>query len=401
MAARTEAVATPPEVDAPAAHVSVGLLGAAAFIVTANVWLINPLLPVIAGEFGESVGRAALIVSAYALPYGVCQLGYGPLGDRLGKLRVMTVALALFALGTAACALAPTLPWLAALRLLTGAAAAALIPLSMAYIGDHFAYRERQVALGRFLALLGLGQVLGASLGGVFGQYAGWRPTFLLSALAAAGVWLALWRGARATAERPGGGRAPGGRPYRRLLRAPAARLVLGAVFVEGMFLFSGAAYLGAFLRERHGLPYLAIGFMLGGFGLGGILYSRLVGPLVRRVGEGGLIRLGGGLCGLCFLAIALIGHWWPFVPLAILLGLGNNLLHGTLQTRATELAPEARGTAVSLFAFCLFLGQGVGAALLGAIVDGVSYAAMLALVGAMTALLAAWIAWASPRRAA
>lgn len=395
-----KAARRPGEATPRPAHVSVALLGAAAFIVTANVWLINPLLPVIAGEFGQSVGRAALIVSAYALPYGVCQLIYGPLGDRLGKLRVMTAALAVFALGTAACAFAPNLPALAALRMLTGAAAAALIPLSMAYIGDHFAYGERQVALGQFLALLGLGQVLGASLGGVFGGYLSWRAVFLLSGVVAVGVWLALWRGARAYPAPPRPPRVAGDHPFLRLLRAPAARLVLAAVFVEGVFLFSGVAFLGSFLRERHGLPYLAIGFMLAGFGVGGMLYSRIVGPLVRRIGEGGLIQTGGVLCGACFAALALAGHWWPFVPLGVVLGAGNNLLHGTLQTRATELAPGARGAAVSLFAFCLFLGQGIGAALLGAIVNGPGYAPMLLLCGVTTTLLALWIAWASRRLA-
>jgi predicted MFS family arabinose efflux permease len=51
------------------------------------------------------------------------------------------------------------------------------------------------------------------------------------------------------------------------------------------------------------------------------------------------------------------------------MLGLGYVALHTTLQTRATELAPEARGTAVALFAFCLFMGGSVGSAAFGPLV--------------------------------
>lgn len=404
---RTASPAAPLSPAEPAGqHVSLGLLGAAAFIVTANVRTIDPLLPVIAAEFDTNVGRTALIVTAYAVPYGLCQLGYGPLGDRLGKLRVMTAALAAFALGTATCAIAPNLASLAALRVLTGAAAAALIPLSLAYIGDHFPYDQRQAALGRYLGAIALGQMLGAGLGGIFGDYFSWRGVFLLYALIALGAWAVLWRASSQAARAPErvaspdgpDARAPG--PYRRLLGDPAARLILGAVFVEGMFLFSGLAYLGALLRERYGLPYVTIGLMLAGFGLGGLLYSRVAGRLVRRLGEQGMIFLGGGLSGACYLAMALSRSWPLFIPLNILLGLGYNLLHGTLQTKATELAPEARGTAVALFAFSLFLGQGLGAAVLGAVVDGAGYAVTFIVTGLATGLLAIGLGWAVGREA-
>lgn len=384
----------------PGTHISIGLLGAAAFIVTASARTIDPLLPVIADEFAVSVGRAALIVTSYTLPYGLCQLIYGPLGDRLGKLRVMTAALAAFALSTAACALAPGLGLLAALRVLAGGAAAALIPLSMAYIGDHFAYAERQAALGRFLVAIALGQVLGASLGGVFSQFLSWRGIFVFYGVIGIVAWVLLRRGA--AGQRGGGAGAVverkgllSLRAYRELLRARTARIVIAAVSIEGIFTFGGLPYLGAALRQRYGLSYVAIGLLLSGFGVGGLLYSRVVGRLVRRIGEQRLILLGGSLTAVCYLLVVLSRSWVPFIPLNIVLGLGFNLLHGTLQTKATELAPRARGTAVSLFAFSLFLGQGLGTAFLGTIVDSAGYGATFVLAGLATLALAVWLAWA------
>ena len=66
------------------------------------------------------LGSTAIIVSAYTIPYGLFQLVYGPLGDRIGKLKVMTGASAAFAIGTAGCAFVPNIALLTLLRFLTG-----------------------------------------------------------------------------------------------------------------------------------------------------------------------------------------------------------------------------------------------------------------------------------------
>lgn len=386
--------------------VPIAILGLAGFIIAANNRTADLLLPVIAGDFATTVGRAALVTSAYTLAYGILQLAYGPLGDRVGKLRVMAVALIACALATAACAAAPSLPVLIGLRFLSGATGAALIPLSMGYIADHVPYAVRQATLARFLLALSLGQVLGSSLSGIISQRFGWRGVFLAYGLAGAAAWAALVartgaaRGLEARGAAGGGAGQLSPAAYWRLLRQPATRVVVGGVFLEGLFLFSGSAYLGAALRQRSGLPLTTVGLILGGIGLGGILYSFIAGPLVRRLGERGMILVGGGACLACFLTLAATHAWWPFVPLCFLLGLATIMLHATMQTKATELAPRARGTAIALFAFFLFLGQGVGAATLGAVVDARGFGATFAVAGVAIGLLALGLAYLFGRQA-
>ncbi len=73
-------------------------------------------------------------------------------------------------------------------------------------------------------------------------------------------------------------------------------------------------------------------------------------------------------------------------------MGLGFYMMHSTLQTQATELAPETRGTAVSLFAFNLFIGQGIGAAAFGRIVDNFGYVPCFIIAGLAIALLSFWL---------
>lgn len=378
-------------------RVSLLLLGAAAFIVIADARVIDPLLHIIANEFKANVGTTAIIVSAYTIPYGLFQLVYGPLGDRIGKLKVMTGALVAFAIGTAGCAFVPNIALLTLLRFLTGMVAAAIIPLSLAYIGDNFAYAERQAAIGRYLSALMLGQILGGSIGGIFGDYLSWRDIFLVFGVVSLIIATALWRATRRLKEplQPQGSSRRGNvfKPYLQLMKSPATRLIITAVFIEGFFLFGGFAYLGAFLRDFYNLPYIAIGFMLSGFGVGGLIYSASVKWLVSKLGEQGLIFIGGWLVSFGYLAIVMFQNWMLFIPISVLIGMGFYMLHSTLQTRATELAPEARGTAVSLFVFSLFLGQGIGAIALGVVVDNIGgYINCFIIVSVSVALLTLWL---------
>jgi predicted MFS family arabinose efflux permease len=379
-------------------RISLLLLGAIAFMVIADMRVIDPLLRVIANDFGTSVGYTAAIVSAYTIPYGLFQLVYGPLGDRIGKLQVMSKAIAIFAIGTAASAIVPNLPLLIVLRFLTGMVAAAIIPLSLAYIGDHFPYSERQTAIGRYLSFLMLGQILSSSLGGIFGEYLSWREIFLVFGLASMVIAIIFAQRVTRSSYIPSAIAHTSSfwsflQPYFRLLLQRNTRIFITTVFVEGCFLFGASAYLGAFIRDRYGLSYAIIGLLLSGFGMGGLLYSASVQWLVRRLGEHGLVLTGGGLIGFCYLCMILLQYWVLLIPEIILLGLGSYMLHSTLQTRATELCPDSRGTAVSLFAFSLFLGQGIGAAIIGYIVDHAGYIPGFILSSSVIVLLSIWFA--------
>ena len=400
-----------------AGRASLVVLGMAAFMVQADARVIDPLLHVISTDFHTTPPNAAIVISSYALPYGLFQLFYGPLGDRVGKLRVMAACLALFAVGTFACAFVPNLPVFAVLRFLTGAVAAAVVPMSLGYMGDKFPYETRQIALGRFMSALMMGQIMGSTLGGIFGQFLGWRNIFLVFGIAALAVSVLLAREGQRFPEQLKPGR-PFGLPmlavplggsviflgmvgvlslelsrilealgaclliyalvsqYGGMLRRHNAPLVLGTVLLEGLFVFGGLSYLASSLTDRFGVNYASAGLMVAGFGVGGLVCSISVKKLVNRIGELGILLLGGTLLGVAFVSIGLMPVWQWFIPLVVMLGMGYYTMHGTLQTRATELAPDARGTAISLFAFFFFMGQATGPQLLGSILKANGYGA-------------------------
>ncbi|HYZ27349.1 MAG TPA: MFS transporter, partial [Geminicoccaceae bacterium] len=151
------------------------LLSAASFASVATMRVADPLLPQVAREFGVSAGEASIIATAFALAYGFCQLVYGVLGDRFGKYRLVTLATLASALTVASAGFAGSLGMLGAARLAAGASAAAIVPLSMAFIGDHVPYEQRQTALARFLTGTILGIISGQVFGGVLGELVGWR----------------------------------------------------------------------------------------------------------------------------------------------------------------------------------------------------------------------------------
>ena len=353
------------------------LLSAASFSVLAVMTVTGPLLPLIAEEFGRSVGAAGIVVTAFVLPYGAFQIVFGPLGDRAGKLRVIALALAMSTVFVAASGVVQTLESLAVMRFLSGMAMAATVPLAMAYVADEVPYAERQPVIGRFVNGLILGQIAGGSLGGIAAEYFEWRQIFYFFALLCGAIALALWRVAsRQPAPLPG----PEHHPrqvlatYVGVFRERRSRDVVLTAMFEGFFIFGATAYFGAFLRHQHDLSYLVIGLALAMYGVGGMIYSACVRHIVRVLGERGMIIAGTAVLGAALALLTVLPVWWLALPLFVLAGLAFYTFHNTMQVQATELSVAARGTAVSLWVFMLFVGQGLGTTVLGRVIDAFGY---------------------------
>ncbi|WP_051340140.1 MFS transporter [Azospirillum halopraeferens] len=370
------------------------LLAAAGFASATTLRVADPLLPQVAEEFGASVADASVVATAYTLAYGLCQIVYGPLGDRWGKYATITVATLLGAFATLAAALAGDLATLGLLRLAGGAAAAALIPLAMAYIGDHVPYESRQPVLARFISGQILGIIAGQALGGILGEFLGWRGVFVLFAavyLVIAALLFVELRSPRVSDTRRPTGLTALVSAYRGLARSAAVRLVLAVVFIEGMLFFGAFTYLGAFLRQDYGFDYATIGLLLTAFGLGALAYTLTAARVVARLGQRGMVLAGGLLLAAGYGLFALVPVWWALIPGVAVCGAGFYLFHNTLQTRATQMAPQARGIAVTLFASALFLGQATGVALAGPAVEAVGFPPLFAAVALLLPALALW----------
>jgi predicted MFS family arabinose efflux permease len=352
---------------------AIAALSFAAFASAASLRVTDPSLTRIADEYGVTLAAAAYAITAFSLAYGLLQVVFGPAGDRFGKVRVVAWVCAASTATALMCAAAPTFVTLLAARALSGAAAAAIIPLSMAWIGDVVPYQQRQPVLARFLT----GQILGVACGGLIGGLAadhfGWRAAFLFIAAWFAVAWLLLARQMRRLPApvlvRPREGQSAVAHMVASMgavVGSPWPRVILTTVFLEGVTLFGAFAFVATHVHVRYGMSLTLAGSVALMFGLGGLSFAIASHRLVRRLGEARMAACGASLLGANFLSLGLIDSAWLAMPAMFTAGLGFYMLHNTLQTQATQMAPARRGAAVSLFAFCYFLGQSVGVALAG-----------------------------------
>ena len=381
----TPSPAAPAPVDATplGAILALSLAAAASGV---SMRLTDALLPRLAGEFAISLGQASWVITVFAVAYGLSQALFGPLGDRFGKLRVITWACVASAGTALLCALAPGHHALLAGRLLAGAAAAAVIPLAMAWIGDSVPYERRQPVLARFLIGQITGFATGVWAGGYTAEHLPWRTPFVgvaLLFLGAAGVLVLARRRLPPPVllppGRPGGAFITMARQFRAVLAQPWARVVLVVVACEGAAVYGPFAFIAAHLHQRFGLPLSTVGGLVMGFALGGLVFAFGARVMVARLGEAWLVRSGAWLMAAALCAIAFAPAWGWAVPACMVMGLGFYMLHNTLQTHATQMAPERRGTAVAAFACCFFLGQSIGVGLAGLAVDRLGTAPVLA----------------------
>src|SRR6185437_10300608 len=281
------------------------------------------------------------------------------------------------------CGLAASLLMLDGLRAITGAAAAAIIPLALAFIGDVVPYERRQQVITNLMGATSSGNALSAAFGGIIGQFVSWRALFLLYGIGALLIAAMLFRVSGDRGETAGPApTARADRRYGEVLRLRRARLLFLFVGLEGVFSFGGFTYLGAYLNVRFEIDYLTIGIILACYGVGTVLTSRFVNRALKRLGEANLILVGGLLLSLGYLALLPLPWWLGDAAPLLGMGAGFALFHSTLQTRATELVPGLRGTSVALFAFFLFLGGGVGTAVLGEVINVAGYVPMILISG-------------------
>lgn len=362
-------------------------LSLAAFGSGMSLRLTDPQLPRLAAEFGVSLASASYVITCFSIAYGFSQLFFGPVGDRFGKYLVIACGSAACALTALLCALAPSFGMLLLARLLAGATAASLIPLSMAWIGDVIPYDERQPVLARFL----LGQILGVSagvfVGGLAADFLSWRLPFFAVSAGFVVISLTLFRlngrlpeHARRRHQSEGAVLARMIREFAQVLSARWAKVVLATVFIEGMFLYGAFAFIATHVHVVHGIPLSQAGLLVMLFGFGGVLFATAASTLVRRLGETGLTRWGAMIAAGALLVTGIAPHWAWAIPGCFLTGLGFYMLHNTLQINATQMAPERRGAAVSAFASCFFLGQSLGVGIAGIIADHVGTMPVLVL---------------------
>ena len=362
--------------------------------------LYLPALPQLADDLGTSTSAAQLSITACLVGLALGQLVAGPLSDRLGRRRPLIVGLLAYLVASAACALAPSVTALVALRFLQGLAGAAGIVISRAIARDLYSGRDLMIFFSRLLLIAGLAPVIAPILGGQLSRIMSWRGIFGVLAGFGAVLLAAGWFGLRETL--PPERRVVGG--FRRTLHGYNTlvhdRFFLGCALSSGLAGASMFAYIAGstFVLQRiYGMSPQGFSLIFGGISLGLVAAAQggarlaLIWPLTRVLALGLLINLTG--------ATALLLTVITGLPLAALIGAlvimvcAVGLIFPTANALAMADYPDLAGTASSLQGLSQFVFGAIAAPLvgiageqtalpLGIVTTSVSLCAMASFVG-------------------
>ncbi len=344
------------------------IVGLVVFASTLFTRAVDPVIPQIAVDFAIDAKTAALLSTAYTFPYALVQPLLGALSDTLGKTRVMNVSLLIVALAALISSVVTDFSLLVAMRVVAGLVAGGVFPAAMALIGDLVPVGQRQVAIGRLLAIGLTGNLLGASISGVIGDLFGWRGIFVVLGLFGLVVAIAAFFAFRnVSIPKPGPFRLaaiPEG--FRSVFADPRAKVCFSAVFIEAVFIHGLFPYVAILLIAAGETRASMAGLVIAAFGLGGVVYSLSVPILVANIKQHILMIVGGALAALSLALIAFNFSWYVQMPVYGLFGFGFYLLHGSIQVHVTELSQTARGVAASLHSCFFYLGQASGPVVYG-----------------------------------
>lgn len=332
-----------------------------------------PALPTLERELGAPFGAGAVTLSAYFLGLAGTQLPFGALADRFGRRPPLVGGLLLYALGSIACALAPSLPILAAARLAQGVGAAASTVVTRTLVRDLWSGKEVARVFSLMTLVMGAAPVLAPLAGGALLAVAGWRSIF--GVLTVVGVAFAVMSALVVPETHSGEAPEPIGRGLRELLRD--RRFVLfslaSAAGSAGMFAYiSGSP--DVFMRQL-GASTLLYSLCFGANAFALVSASQVNrAMLVHRsseamgaAGVAGLVLSGGGLVATALLGPGLV----PVEALLFLFLAAQGLVLSNTVALALEHQARRAGLASAVLGTVQFAVSATGSGAIAALADG------------------------------
>lgn len=367
----------------------IAVLALGAFVIGADGFMLAAVLPQVAQQLGVSLGQTGFLVTVFAWVYALAAPLCGMLMGRRNRRSTLILALAIFAIGNGVAALASSFVWMMVARVMAALGSAMMMPTAMALATSLAPTKHRGKAISVVTTGMTMATVLAVPLGSVVGERYGYHMLFWAMAVAAVLVLCGIVLGIRAREAQPAQ-QAP---TVRALVAGLANRqvaltlLITVVIFVAGTSVIS---YLSAVVQQAGLHEYFSLILLI--FGVGSLLGGVLGGWLTDRFAHIWLARW----AMLAFaLALALLGVA-AGMPGALGLVGGSVLLWtasawiATIaqQYRVIALAPERAQLNLSLNSSSIYIGQGFGGMLGGAIISG-QPAQVIPLVAAGVVVLA------------
>jgi len=373
----------------------VRVLGAAAFLVMFQAYLVAPLIPALMRSFHANQGLMGMAIPAFTIPYGLSSLFYGPLSDRFGRKAIILNLLGFLAISTILLGFSNTAIEFLGLRALIGIATGGIVPISVALMGDIYPYEKRGKPIGLLFAGMAGGMTFGSTLGAYLNPLIGCQMEFIITGILSGALFLfAFFRhglfavqqkkiaiGLKAIIKNSGS-----------LLSDKKGKKVYSLIFLNGLFHSGIFAWLGYYFTVKYHLDDQGIGLALLGYGLPGMLMGVSIGKAADRFGRNKIIPIG-LIVGAITVLILVFKIPLLVAGIAVaLLSLGYDMTQPLFAGMISQLGNNAtRGQAMGLGSCLLFLGYGAGSLVFQLLLKfGINYALVIfVLLEAALALIA------------
>ncbi len=336
--------------------------------VFSDMYITQPILPVLSRQFGILPATAGLSVSAVVLVVALTSSLYGPLGDMLGRKRVMVGSCALLAVPTLLCAVAPSFPALLALRAAQGIFIPGVSAVAVAYIGDRFGGMSLGAAVGGYIAATTAGGLTGRVVSGLITDVTSWRVSFVVFAvftLAGAATMATMLPAVGAHAG------ARWGSAYRGMFAHFRDRRLVGAFVIGGTLFF---AFIGVFTYLPYYLTaapfHLSTGLVSSVYivYLAGTIVSPFAGRWSRYLPRPAIMA-GGMVVAALGIALTFVQVLPVIIAGLVVLVVGMFVAQATAPAFVNATAARAKGGASALYLAFYY-----GGATLGSVLPGIAW---------------------------
>lgn len=332
------------------------------FMVFANLYISQPLLPMLADSFHLTTLEASFSFTITTFMLGLSLLFYGPLSDAIGRKWLMLVSMAGAVLCTLLISQVSSYQHMVVLRAIQGFCLGGLPAIAIAYMGDEFARPALTLAVGFYISGNSLGGIGGRLLGGFMGEWFGWADAFLYMAVLSLFfliVFIYLLPDSRQFQPSPLRLRKVAGDLFGHLKNP----LLLTAFLISGFnfFIFVNQYTYATFLLSRE--PYHLSASWLGmlfltylsgtvGAAFSGRLSGWLPQPAIMALGAG-LLIIGSGLMLMSSIGWIISGF--------LVNALGFFVAHANASSWVSHNAKKAKASASSLYLVFYYLGASTG----------------------------------------
>ncbi|WP_164985201.1 MFS transporter [Ammoniphilus sp. CFH 90114] len=334
-------------------------LALCSFWVGLDLLIVSPLIPIMSSSLDFSIDKGGLLITFYALFYGITAPIFGPFSDRWGRKKMITLGLVIFSVGTFLTALGDSLWITLVFRALSGLGAALIMPNVYALVGDYFDYSQRGKIMGLITGAMGGASVLGIPVGSFLANGSSWQMPFIIISVFSTVTLLLILR----VLPRP---QVKGSnvRPSftKNIQMAFSNRSILFALFCTFLFWagFQGMfANMGNFYYKNYLLETNLLGLIFSLTGLGNIIGNVVGGRISDKIGKKRSILICCGLSSVCVVFIPMIhSYFWFVITTHFLWSMSTGFGQASLTSFMSELNPQIRGTVLSLNSSATYLGM-------------------------------------------